>query len=79
MIASLCNFSHKAVGYNSSSSTSSNSHNNNKYHVTNNSNNNKFNCNDENIDWYCPPDALNEGNNYDINEIFSDEENIGVV
>ncbi|CAH8674300.1 unnamed protein product [Schistosoma bovis] len=78
MIASLCNFSHKAVGYNSSSSTSSNSHNNNKYHVTNNKNNNKFNCNDENIDWYCPPDALNEGNNYDINEIFSDEENIVV-
>ncbi|KAK4475083.1 hypothetical protein MN116_002175, partial [Schistosoma mekongi] len=38
---------------------------------------NKFGNNDEeNNDWHCPPDAVCEGNNYDIDENYSDEENI---
>ncbi|CAH8682215.1 unnamed protein product [Schistosoma rodhaini] len=76
MITSLCNFSHKVVGHNSSLCTSSNSHHINKYHANNDNN---INGNDENIDWYCPLDAVHEGNNYDINENFSDEENIRVA
>ncbi|CAH8562920.1 unnamed protein product [Schistosoma turkestanicum] len=78
-ITLLCNFSSQTKHYHHSQTTTSTNHAHaytKRYHVQNAAN---FNCNDENIDWHCPPDAVNEGNNYEIDENFSDEENIKVI